>query len=1054
MKKTFTLQLLTIVLILTGSIIHAQTAHEPNKKSVCLLTNYKAPDPFDGINSIFSEDFASGVVPPTGWTVMGDGQTNWISATSANAGGVAPELEFYWNPQFDGVSRMVTPAISTSGYSALLLNLKHFLDDYGGANSYTLYVETTSDGGSTWNEVWSLTDPGANVGPETLSILIDNADVGSDNFQLAFTFDGDSYELDGWFIDDVLLEEALSLDAAAMDINVPSIITAGNAITPMGTVKNMGTETISFNVNLTIEESGGSVVYDENLSVTDLSALESMDMTWPEWTSTAGQFTCTLTTELTGDENPANDTQVAELEAVAGVILLKPLYEEFTSSTCVPCAGANPILDAVLFANPGTHSLIKYQMDWPGSGDPYYTEEGGVRKDYYGVSGVPDLYINSDQLYPGDMTQTIYDSYQGLVTGMEIEVAEAAIDEDYMITVTANIDVVSNYDAGLTAHLVVVEKTTVGNATSNGETEFYHVMLKMLPDAEGTILPALSPGTTQTITETYDMGLTHMEEPNDLAVIVFVQDDSDKSIIQSEEADVAGEFDAYNVTFNVEDSDGNPVEGAEIFLEGNGTQTTNAAGQTVYEGVFPGDYDYDVSKPGLEPASGSLDVVDQNITENVVLNIPEYYYYEDFGAGLPDDWTTVFGGWNSVYWYDGKVIIFSQGDPGDIMLIAPSIDLEPVETLYIEVGNNYGTPSPNLLVGTVSDPSNPGSFTLLETLTPPAEGYEDMAVDMTGYSGTDTYVAFKYQGPGFGYFYIETVKMTEVAASELCVPEYVTGCALGDGFSDFAVEEIENYGTGCADLNGTGWSQYLELGPATLYQGQIHDFIMASGFTGNFATIWIDFNDDYTFTADEIVLDNYWIQLQNQLYTVPVQIPADALTGTHYMRARTRFANFCDDPCASYFYGEAEDYMVTIEAAPSTAIFEDDFEAYNAGEQLACQNPEEWTTWSNLPCDATEDAYISDDFAYSGVNSVHIVTNNDQVKNLDTYFTSGVYEISLMIYIPTGADGYYNVLSDFNAAYEWGFEVYFNTGGDGSVNAGGTGAATFTFPFDPGCFQN
>ena len=1022
MKKPFTLQLLTIVLILSGSFIHAQSTHEPNKKNVCLVTNYQAPDPFDGINSIFSEDFASGIVPPTGWTVMGDGQTNWISATSANAGGVAPELEFYWNPQFDGVSRMVTPAISTSGYSALLLNLKHFLDDYGGANSYTLYVETTSDGGSTWNEVWSLADPGANVGPETISILIDNADVGSDNFQLAFTFDGDSYELDGWFIDDVLLEEALSLDAAAVDINVPSIITAGNAITPMGTVKNMGTETISFNVNLTIEESGGSVVYDENLSVTDLSALESIDLTWPEWTSTAGQFTCTLTTELTGDENPANDVQVAELEAVAGVILLKPLYEEFTSSTCVPCAGANPILDAVLFANPGTHSLIKYQMDWPGSGDPYYTEEGGVRKDYYGVSGVPDLYINSDQLYPGDITQTIYDSYQGLVTGMEIEVAEAAIDEDYMITVTANIDVVSNYDAGLTAHIVVVEKTTVGNATSNGETEFYHVMLKMLPDAEGTTLPALSPGTTQTITETYDMGLTHMEEPNDLAVIVFVQDDSDKSIIQSEEADVAGEFDAYDVTFNVEDSDGNPVEGAEIFLEGNGTQTTNAAGQTVYEGVFPGDYNYDVSKPGLEPASGSLEVVDQNVTENVVLNIPEYYYYEDFGAGLPDDWTTIFGGWNSVYWYDGKVIIFSQGDPGDIMLIAPSIDLEPVETLYIEVGNNYGTPSPNLLVGTVSDPSNPGSFTLLETLTPPAEGYEDMAVDMTGYSGTDTYVAFKYQGPGFGYFYIETVKMTEAAASELCVPEYVTGCALGDGFSDFAVEEIENYGTGCADLNGTGWSQYLELGPATLYQGQIHDFIMASGFTGNFATIWIDFNDDFTFTTEEIVLDNYWIQLQNQLYTVPVQIPADALTGTHYMRARTRFANFCDDPCASYFYGEAEDYMVTIEAAPSTVIFEDDFEAYNAGEQLACQNPEEWTTWSNLPC-SLEDAYISDDFAYSGVNSVHIVTNNDQVKNLDTYFTSGVYEISLMIYIPIGADGYYNVMSDFNAAYEWGFEV-------------------------------
>ncbi|MCB2219824.1 MAG: T9SS type A sorting domain-containing protein [Bacteroidetes bacterium] len=308
------------------------------------------------------------------------------------------------------------------------------------------------------------------------------------------------------------------------------------------------------------------------------------------------------------------------------------------------------------------------------------------------------------------------------------------------------------------------------------------------------------------------------------------------------------------------------------------------------------------------------------------------------------------------------------------------------------------------------------------------------------------------QEPARGNHSPASENLIESSSSLLCVPEYVTGCALGDGFSDFAVEEIENYGSGCANLNGTGWSQYLELGPATLYQGQMHDFIMGSGFTGNFVSIWIDFDDDNTFSPEEMVLDNYWIQLQNQLYTVPVQIPADALTGTHYMRARTRFANFCDDPCASYFYGEAEDYMVTIEAAPSTAIFEDDFEAYNAGEQLACQNPDEWTTWSNLPC-SLEDAYISDDFAYSGVNSVNIVTDNDQVKNFETYFTSGVYDVSLMIYVPSGADGYYNVMSDFDGAYEWGFEVYFNTGGDGSVNGGGTGAATFTFPFDTWMFS-
>ena len=116
---------------------------------------------------------------------------------------------------------------------------------------------------------------------------------------------------------------------------------------------------------------------------------------------------------------------------------------------------------------------------------------------------------------------------------------------------------------------------------------------------------------------------------------------------------------------------------------------------------------------------------------------------------------------------------------------------------------------------------------------------------------------------------------------------------------------------------------------------------------------------------------------------------------------------------------------------------------------MACQNPDDWTTWSNAPC-GSEDAYVSDAFAYSGANSANVVTDNDLVYELPEYFTTGAYKVGMMVYIPTGFDGYYNVLSDFGggASPEWGFEVYFNVGGDGSVNAGATGAATFNYNFD------
>ena len=33
-------------------------------------------------------------------------------------------------------------------------------------------------------------------------------------------------------------------------------------------------------------------------------------------------------------------------------------------------------------------------MNWPGNGDPYYTEEGGTRRFYYGVDGVPMAFLD------------------------------------------------------------------------------------------------------------------------------------------------------------------------------------------------------------------------------------------------------------------------------------------------------------------------------------------------------------------------------------------------------------------------------------------------------------------------------------------------------------------------------------------------------------------------------------------------------------------------------------------------------------------------------------
>ena len=124
-------------------------------------------------------------------------------------------------------------------------------------------------------------------------------------------------------------------------------------------------------------------------------------------------------------------------------------------------------------------------------------------------------------------------------------------------------------------------------------------------------------------------------------------------------------------------------------------------------------------------------------------------------------------------------------------------------------------------------------------------------------------------------------------------------------------------------------------------------------------------------------------------------------------------------------------------ATPPTVPDFEDFEAFVVGQQVACQDPVNWTTWSNLPCNATEDAFISSTFAFSGTKSAKIVQNNDLVRLLNAQ-TSGKWHISFMTYIPTGKAGYFNTLALFVpvSGSIWGMECYLDAGGGGRVIAG------------------
>jgi hypothetical protein len=85
--------------------------------------------------------------------------------------------------------------------------------------------------------------------------------------------------------------------------------------------------------------------------------------------------------------------------------------------------------------------------------------------------------------------------------------------------------------------------------------------------------------------------------------------------------------------------------------------------------------------------------------------------------------------------------------------------------------------------------------------------------------------------------------------------------------------------------------------------------------------------------------------------------------------------------------------VFTAKSYNQVVIFVDNVDSYTIGGQLACQNPTDWTTWSLDPCDAIEDAYVSNLYAFDGLNSLVIVQNNEMNNNILTISSIIIMEV-------------------------------------------------------------
>src|SRR5690554_5119145 len=259
---------------------------------------------------LYAEEFnyAAGELPP-GWIIDADQPPSWGVNISQISGGVAPELYLGYGFQV-GLSRLVSSPIAIAGHEKLSLRYKQYLINYAADAGEEIGLDVTFDGGTTWQALWEAPLWLMNI-PQDEYIYYFSAPTGATEMQFAFRFEGNNNFINGWAIDDIVIESVIDNDLVARKIIGNTTPNIGEVATYTVEVQNGGKETQS-NFTIVLKNENDDEVASAQGSAIDFSETISYTLTWTPTAAQLGNHTLYAVVESNTDEN-LNNNQTTNL---------------------------------------------------------------------------------------------------------------------------------------------------------------------------------------------------------------------------------------------------------------------------------------------------------------------------------------------------------------------------------------------------------------------------------------------------------------------------------------------------------------------------------------------------------------------------------------------------------------------------------------------------------------------------------------------------------------------------------------------------------------------